>query len=44
LKDGPELEIISESKLDDSFTASPAIAGDEIFLRGQKFLYCIAGN
>lgn len=42
LKDGPELEIISENKLDDSFTASPAIAGDEIFLRGLKFVYCIA--
>jgi outer membrane protein assembly factor BamB len=42
LKEGPELEIISENKLDDSFTASPAIAGDEIFLRGLKFLYCIA--
>jgi outer membrane protein assembly factor BamB len=42
LKDGPGLEIISESKLDDSFTASPAIAGDEIFLRGLKFVYCIA--
>lgn len=42
LKEGTELEIISENKLDDSFTASPAIAGDEIFLRGLKFLYCIA--
>ena len=42
LKDGPEMEIISENKLDDSFTASPAIAGDEIFLRGLKFVYCIA--
>jgi outer membrane protein assembly factor BamB len=42
LKDGPDLEIISENKLDDSFTASPAIVGDEIFLRGQKYLYCIA--
>ena len=42
LKDGPELQIVSENKLDDSFTASPAIAGDEIFLRGQKYVYCIA--
>jgi len=42
LKEGPELEILSENKLDDSFTASPAIAGDEIFLRGLKFVYCIA--
>jgi outer membrane protein assembly factor BamB len=42
LKDGPELEIISENKLDDSFSASPAIAGDQIFLRGLKYVYCIA--
>jgi outer membrane protein assembly factor BamB len=42
LKDGPGLAIISENKLDDSFSASPAIAGDEIFLRGLKFVYCIA--
>jgi outer membrane protein assembly factor BamB len=42
LKDGPKLEIISANQLDDSFTASPAIAGDEIFLRGLKYLYCIA--
>ena len=42
LKDGPGLEVISENKLDDSFTASPAIAGDEIFLRGLKYVYCIA--
>lgn len=42
LKDGPGLEILSENKLDDSFTASPAIAGDEIFLRGMKFVYCIS--
>ncbi|MBE0675529.1 MAG: PQQ-binding-like beta-propeller repeat protein [Bacteroidales bacterium] len=44
LKDGPELEILAENKLDDSFAASPAIAGDEIFLRGQNYVYCIAGK
>lgn len=42
LKDGNELEIISKNQLKDSFAASPAIAGDEIFLRGQRFIYCIA--
>ena len=44
LKEGPELEILSKNKLDDSFTTSPAIAGDEIFLRGLKHLYCIAND
>jgi hypothetical protein len=30
------------NKLDDQFSASAAIAGREIFLRGLKHLYCIA--
>lgn len=42
LKEGPELNILSENKLDDSFSASPAVAGNEIYLRGLKYLYCIA--
>ena len=42
LNEGSELDILSKNKLDDSFTSSPAIAGDEIFLRGLKYLYCIA--
>lgn len=33
---------LSTNRLDDSFSASAAIANDEIFLRGNKFLYCIA--
>ena len=27
---------------DDRIDASPALAGNQLFLRGQKFLYCIA--
>ena len=30
------------NQLDDSFSASAAIAGDEIYLRGERYLYCIA--
>ncbi|MCP4813953.1 MAG: hypothetical protein GY888_15715, partial [Planctomycetaceae bacterium] len=30
------------NKLDDQFSASAAIAGNCIFLRGEKSLYCIA--
>lgn len=44
IKEGPVLEILSQNKLDDSFFASPAIVGDEIFLRGSKYVYCIASN
>jgi len=44
LKHGPKFQVIAVNKLDDRFTASPAIAGDEIFLRGHKYLYCIASE
>lgn len=39
---GNEFKILAENKLDDMFDASPAIAGNEIYLRGHKYLYCIA--
>ena len=42
LKHGPNYELLSSNKLDDGFSASPAILGKEIFLRGHKSLYCIA--
>ncbi|MYF98737.1 PQQ-binding-like beta-propeller repeat protein [Candidatus Poribacteria bacterium] len=42
LKDGPKLEVIALNYLDDSFNASPAIAGSELYLRGTRHLYCIA--
>ena len=49
-RDGTTLVISSESEprvlglnvLDDSFSASAAIVGRELFLRGEKSLYCIA--
>lgn len=34
--------LIAVNRLDDRFNASPAIAGNELFLRGEKALYCIA--
>ena len=41
LRLGARLEILSTNRLDDSFSASPAILGDELFLRGERSLYCI---
>lgn len=37
-------ERLAVNKLNDSFSASAAIAGRELFLRGEKFLYCLAEN
>lgn len=41
-KDAPAYEQLADNVLDDVFNASPAIAGDELYLRGEKRLYCIA--
>lgn len=39
---GPEPRILGRSQLDDSFSASAALCGKELFLRGHKALYCLA--
>jgi hypothetical protein len=43
LRHGTSFEVLGINSLDDGFDASPAIAGNEIFLRGNRFLYCISG-
>ena len=40
--DKKEVQLIATNALDDRFDASAAIVGSEIFLRGRKYLYCIA--
>jgi len=42
LRHGPKLEVLAVNELNDGFDASPALVDGEIFLRGQKYLYCIA--
>ena len=42
LRHGPKLEILATNHLDDGFDASPALVDGELYLRGYKFLYCIA--
>lgn len=44
LKAGAELQVLSQNKLEDSFTASAAVAGDDIYLRGSAHLYCISAD
>jgi outer membrane protein assembly factor BamB len=34
-------QVLGLNKLDDSFSASPAAAGRELFLRGERRLYCL---
>jgi outer membrane protein assembly factor BamB len=42
IQSGPAFKLLATNSLDESFTASPVIAGREIFLRGRSHLYCIA--
>jgi outer membrane protein assembly factor BamB len=42
LKHGAKLEVLAVNELGDGFDASPALVDGEIFLRGYKYLYCIA--
>ena len=42
LKHGPTYEVLATNKLDDKFDASPALAGGDLYLRGYRYLYCIA--
>jgi len=44
IQHGTSLKILATNRLDDGFDASPAVAGDELFLRGRRNLYCLAAN
>ena len=44
LKHGKKFEPLATNKLDDRIDASPALVGNQIFLRGRQFLYCIGGK
>ena len=41
IKHGAQYEVLASNKLDDSFSASPVIVDNELYLRGDKYLYCI---
>lgn len=44
LKHGPTFEVLAVNKLNEEFTASPAIVGNDLYLRGKKSLYRISKN
>ncbi len=41
---GDQPKHLALNPLDDGFAATPALVGQELFLRGHKFLYCIANS
>ena len=44
LRNASEFELLARNELEDSFSASPAIVGDALYLRGERRLYCIAAS
>jgi outer membrane protein assembly factor BamB len=44
IRNADTFEVLATNKLDDGFDASPAVIGDELYMRGHKSLYCIAGK
>lgn len=38
----PVPKMLAVNRLDDTFSASAALVGRELFLRGERYLYCIA--
>ena len=35
-------KMLAVNRLDDNFSASAALVGRELYLRGERYLYCIA--
>ena len=44
VKLGPQFDLLASNQLDDGIIASPAVAGNQLFIRGYKSLYCIEGR
>jgi outer membrane protein assembly factor BamB len=42
IRHGTKFEVLATNHLEDEFEASPALVGNEIYLRGNSYLYCIA--
>jgi outer membrane protein assembly factor BamB len=42
VKQGATFEILAKNELEDGNFASPAIVGDELFIRGFQYLYCLS--
>ena len=42
LSHGDAPKFVALNRLDDSFSASAALVDDELYLRGERYLYCIS--
>lgn len=44
IKNTGKFEVLATNQLDEEFSASPALVGNQIILRGKEYLYCIGTN
>ncbi len=44
LRQSEKLEVLATNRLNDPMDASPACVGKQLFLRGERFLWCIEGR
>ena len=44
IRHGPRFEVLAANTLDDGFDASPALVDNELYLRGNRYLYCITAR
>lgn len=42
LKDAPKFDVVAKNKLNDKIDASPAMIGNDLYLRGHEYMYCIS--
>jgi outer membrane protein assembly factor BamB len=42
IKNADTFEVLATNKMEDRFDASPVAVGNDLFLRGREYLYCIA--
>ena len=42
LEHGDRFKVVETNQLDDGFDGSPVVIGDELYLKGDTYLYCIA--
>ena len=42
LRNSGSFEVLATNVLDDGFDGSPVVVGDELYLKGDHYLYCIA--
>jgi outer membrane protein assembly factor BamB len=44
IRQSDKVEVLATNKLDDEINASPAAVGKQLFLRGEKYLYCLGAE